>query len=459
MLIPFSSLLSQVTYEVKGFKLVVDDELNPVSVSAVEPLKIENERFISDQHAVCLYTDRNSLDKGIKSHTDCFKEKQIEDYVLLVLKAHPDFHEHSVRATAKGLEDIASQFGGRPAKTYEELREIMPEFNYMIYSAVQVMSKAKYWQIIQNDTDQYNEIIEISEGMDDDELLHTLHEYAVDNLEPRPFNEHYEIGYPAKLSKKILEDEGWVIIDTIRKGKLKENELLSDETLINELSGDGGSNKQRYSKDFYPSNVSAIEQIKKDINRCLVDNAIWLTGIEKAIAELSKASGEKAPQSRIHVFNPSNTLLSLFQSATSSSQVEAMRWIPSYYINTEHEETKTAYFGCLVRNGKKTSLQDVLTSAYSGSAMGLLLSLTWGGYQSNDIDICPLYGLEYANFKCAITKESQVFFKFDGYRYMPCDPVDPYYEYFQFIHENPDLIQDIVDMFGEATLTPGIVKF
>ncbi len=459
LLVPFSSFVSQVSFEVKGFNLKVDDQLYPIEASIIEPLKIENERFISDQHAVRLYTNEKNLNKGIESHISCFKEKGIEEYVLIVLKAHPDLHEYSLRSTVKGLEDIATQFDDKPSITYEYLKETMPEYMYMIYSAVQVMDVDQYRSIIKRDSEQYDEMLERSEQMDEEELLHSLQEYAVENTELRPFQEYYEIGYPAKLRNKIIEDEGWEIINIIRNGKLKENDLLTDDALINELAGDSGTNKQIYTKDFYSGNAASLQQISKEVNKCLVDNEIWLRGIDKAITEISGGVGSGSFQGSIHIFNPSNTLLSLYHAAVSSSQVEAMKWIPSYSINIKREEFSTAYFGCLVRNGNKLSLQEVLSSAYDGDASFKSLSLTWGGYQTNDIDICPLYGLEYANFKCEVNGNERVFFKFDGYRYKACDDTDPYYEYFQFMHETPDFIQEVVELFSDATLTPGIVQF
>lgn len=459
LLIPFSSLVSQAEYEVKGFSLSVDGELNPIAIVPVTPLTIENERFIADQHAICLYTDENSLKRGVKSHADCFRKKGITDYVLLVLRAHPEFHECNLRATARGLEDIASQFGGEPSKTYDDLKEIMPEYGYMIYSAAQVMNENRYWQIITNDQDQYNEMLEIAENMDSEELLHTLHEYAVENTEPRPYQEHYDIGYPAKLRTKILENEGWTIIEVIRNGKLKENELLTDDAIVNELAGDSGTNKQVYSKNFSSNNKASLDQIVKEVNKCLVENEIWLAGIEKAINEIAKQSRKEEYQGRIHIFNPSNTLLSLFLSATSPSPEEAMRWIPSYYINIDYNSARTAYFGCLIRNGIKSDLQSVFDKVYDGSASQLLMSLTWGGYQSNDIDICPLYGLEYANYKCEIDGEDRIFYRFDGYRYKPCEKTDPYCEYFAFMNENSGFIDEVVEVFESATLTSGIAQF
>ena len=459
LLVPFSSFVKEVSYEVVGYKLEVDKDLNPVAAQRVKPIEINNERFISDQHAICLYTTDENLTKGIESYLSCFAKKGIEDFVLLVLKPHPEFREYELQAIMRGLKDIAQQHGSKPSMTYEELKEKMPEHRYMIYSAVQVLDNERYWEIIKQDPTQYQEVKEYSEDWDDTELKHNLHEYAVENCDPRPFQEHYEIGYPAKLGCKILEDEGWEIMEVIRHGRLKENELLTDEIIIGELTGDAGTNKQKYSKNFDSINSASFEQITNDIEKCLAENEIWLSGLTKCILELSNLSKKLVFQGRIHIYNPSNTLLSIYRAAISSNAVDAMRWIPSYYVNIEGDEIKRSYFGCLVRNENTTSLEEVFKQAYDGGTSEFLFSLTWGGYQSNDIDICPIYGLEYANYMCDIKGEEHTFYKFDGFRYKNCQDIGPYTGVFNFLQENDEFVEELVTLFEQSTLTPGIVQF
>jgi len=456
LLVPFSSFVAEVSYEVVGYKLEVDEELNPVAAQRVNPLKINNERFICDQHDICLYTTDENLEKGIESHLSCFSKKGIEDFVLLVLKPHQNYREYELQAAMQAMKNIASQFGSEPSMTYEDLKNKMPEYRHMIYSAVQVMDNEKYWAIIERNSVQYQETKEYVEDCDDADLNQMLHECAVGNCEPRPFQEHYEIGYPAKLKCKILEDEHWEIMDVIRHGRLKENELLTDEIIIGELTGDGGTNKQVYSKNFDSRNGAAFEQMTKDVEMCLADNEIWLTGITKSISELSIFSNESEFQGRIHIFNPSNTLLSIYHAAISSTVAEAMRWIPAYYVNVDGAEIKRTYIGCLVRNENSKSLEEVIAQVYELGVTELLLSLTWGGYQSNDIDICPMYGLEYANFMCEVKGDERIFSRFDGFRYRPCQDIDSYEGVFGFMRDNDDFVEAILALFERNTLTPGL---
>lgn len=457
LIVPFSLLVKEAPFDVIGYKLEIDDALNPTSSVLIEPLSINNDRFLSDQHALCLYTTEANLKKGVDSHILCLQEKGIQDFVLLLLEAHSEYHEQEVQATAQGLQDIASQFDAKPSMTYEELIETMPKYQYMIYSSVQVMSNDKYWEILRKDNDLYEEVLSYTEDMEEDELILCLHENAVENCEPTPFKERYDIGYPAKLKYAILEVQCWEIVEVIRNGRLEKNSLLSDDIIIGELLGDGGTNKQTYSKKINSNNSASFEQIIKDVSKCLADNPIWLQGISKAITELKDLAKKQEFEGFIHVFNPSNTLISLYKAATSPSPLEAVRWVPAYLINIESGTNQRTYFGALVQNNEKASLQEVLEKAYDGTPKELLLSLNWGGYQENDIDITPIYGLEYTNYLCDITEGKKKYYCFDGFRYKVTNEIDCYSEVFEFMNNNASFVDEIVSLFKDATLTPGFV--
>jgi hypothetical protein len=457
LLIPFSSFVSEVSYSVTGYHLKVDDELNPLSASKVIPLLLNNERLLSDQHTIRLYTSKRNLNKGIKSHKDCFAKKQISDYVLLVLQAPPEFQEQNILATMQGLQDIASQFGTEPQLAMDDLRNKMPDFRYMVYSAVQILSNEKYWEILKGDPSTLEEVKEYSENWEEEELSASLHEYAIENCKPTPYQQHIEISCPAKLSTKLLEKEGWKIISVIRSGRLQDNELLTDEAIIGELKGEGGSNKQTYSKDFDSRNSKSFDQISKDVKKCLSDNDIWLTGILRAISDIKQLAGKLEFTGRIHIYNPSNTLLSIYQIVNSQHPVEAMRWVPTYYINIEGKKVKKSYLGCLVKNQNRKSLNEVIDRFYNGDVSGLLLTLTWGGYESRDPEISQSYGLEYSNFLCVIEGKKRSFFCFNGFGYHKTKKVDPFEEFFDFMNDEERFASEVHELFASRTITPGLI--
>ena len=208
LLIPFSSFISKVPYSVIGYKLEVDEKFNPIKASIVNPLSLNNERFFSDEHLISFFKTKDSLENGIKNHKDIFSKKGIEDYVLIVLKKEDYLYQ--------------SKLSGKTA-----------QYDYILYNVAQVQSDDKYIKIIQkNDKSLYAELVETyGEGK-----ITNLHGHAIYDCSPRFFAERYEMSYPAKLKHNLFEKEGWEVQYLIRGKKLEVNRLLTDETILNELS-------------------------------------------------------------------------------------------------------------------------------------------------------------------------------------------------------------------------------
>lgn len=187
LLVPFSRFVADVSYSVIGYHLQIDENLNPLSATKVHPLILNNERLLSDYHSIRLYTSKENLEKGLNSHITCFSAKEITDYVLLVLEPSADHRERELAFTMQGLQDIAASHGVEPRLSLDDLKARMPEYRYMIYSAVQVMSNDKYWEILKADPSLLAEVQEYAEHWDSEELSVHLHEYAIDSCEPTPF--------------------------------------------------------------------------------------------------------------------------------------------------------------------------------------------------------------------------------------------------------------------------------
>lgn len=75
LLVPFSSFIKTIKIKVDGYLLEVDEQLNPKSAKIVEPLKLNNDRLLSDIHSMHLYKNNDNLQKGILSHKDVLNKK------------------------------------------------------------------------------------------------------------------------------------------------------------------------------------------------------------------------------------------------------------------------------------------------------------------------------------------------------------------------------------------------
>ncbi len=456
LIVPFSRFAAESAYSVQGFELKIDDQCNPISVELVQPLELKNERYLSDEHEIRLYSNRTSLQKGINSHISCYLKKGINNYVLLVLSSHSDFRKYEILACRALLNNSADYFEFEHSYTYEGINESIPEYKFMVYSSVNVLSREEYLQIIKKNPSYYENIKDEIESMSTEELDYNLHGYVL-GCDPVPFHEHYESSYPSNLGNKILKLEGWKIEDIIRGGSFKENVLLSDKTIIEELTGSTGSNKQYYSKTLNSEIKSVFNQILKETEICLENNLTWKLGVKKAIEESLLLSKEKEFDGKIEILNPCNILLSIYRIDKAANECEARIYTPSYYLTLKGDDVQKVYFGGLTDNNKTFSLQEVLNQAYGGDEKKFLFSIFYPeGSQLNDIDCdCSIYGLEYSNYKCDTINSEQKYFKYDGFRYKECSPINPFESIISFINRNRKFVTDLVKLIDLHSINPG----
>ncbi|WP_164970025.1 endonuclease NucS domain-containing protein [Arcobacter sp. CECT 8983] len=460
LLVPFSSFINKTSISISGYLLEIDTQLNPISAKIVEPLELNNDRLLSDIHSIHLYENLGNLNKGVISHKKVLEQKNIDDYLLVILKASPEYNELVKESVLFSLNEVYKNFDGNKSDTkIFDIIDKIPSYHYIIYRAVQVLSEAHYYDIIKKDSEQYEELNYIKEDYEGDDLFKLLHEYALDNVEPSPYCDSMEIGYPAKFSKKLLEDEKWEIQEIIRNGKFLNNKLLTDDILIEEISGSMGTNKQKYYKEFSTKSLSSFDEITKGVKKCLQDNVIWKQGILYALQAIKEKNIIETAKGHIQIYNPSNTILSIYQFLKANSPIESFLWIPNYLLSLENDNYAYAYIGGLEPNNIKTTFANILNEYYEGNSFGLLHCMTWGGYEHRDIQISSSLGLEYANYYVEIDKKKKkkTMFKFNGFQYVQIEDVDIFKLFINFINNNDSLVTEICNFYDKHYIAPGIL--
>ena len=401
LIVPFSKFSSEVSFNVKGFHLLVNDDGDPITAIEVTPLKVKNTRRLHKQCKICLYASEGNRAKGVLSIEEIYKKRGVEDYVLVLMS---------------NLND-----------------ELFSELPFMIYISTQELSEQEYISIIEKDKDVYDEFMENSDyyksvGVESYESM--LQIAAIDDVKPWVYADYKEIGYPAKFNHKLLQDEGWLVETILRYGKLKNNELLSDDIILNELKGDGGENKTRYKRNFSLRDNAASKLVKKEIMQCLVDNKVWLKGINNAVDEL--ISFNEFSGCFIDVYNPMDTLNSIHNSNKEFDELpndeglsRCQIWIPSYQVVSENEKMVMIYIGMLADNGRRMEVEQYFSKFYGGDLDNYFLKYTATGYNPNDVNEARELGFDYANYKIELNKESsqKSFYKFNGYEF---DEVQPF---------------------------------
>lgn len=442
LLLPFSRFVHDTAISVSGLKLTLNEANDLITTQAVEPLPLTSGRVLSPWHEVSRYHSKKRLAEGIASYDASCLSKGIRDYVMLEMHAPEGLHQASVIATARAIKNIRENVTELTEEEIAEISSKMPPLDHMIYFVIQIQTSEEYLEVVRSDPDAYEEVVEFIDELKGEELLCTLHEYALD-ANPRVDRDHLEIGNPAKF-RKFLEDEGWIIDAIHRRGAFKRNKILSDEVIISEISGEAGTSGQRLKRSIALSDKAEFIQLLRDVDECLPNNPVWRNSIRNQLEEARKDfPGEHA---NISVFSPSTGALTLYFFITHDKNI---LFIPTYSIYIDvNGSFKRGYFGELVPeddNPKDAeTFNDMLSAFYDGDIGNLIMGMAWGGYETRDIDILEHLGLAYSSFRCDADGNDRRFYRVKNDRWRPVSQIMPYQRFNEYVSNNHRLLRIIV---------------
>lgn len=444
LLVPFSRFVRDTSISVSGVKISISGPDKAITAELVQPLRLTSGRVLSPWHEISLYASDERLAQGLASYDASCKAKGINDFIMVELKAPEGFYESSVLATAASLHAIR---GGTGELTEEEIADVAGKMNrldHMIYFVPQLQTAEEYLEMIRADPEQYEEAKEFSDHMEGEELLCSLQGYAL-NASPKVDRDYFEIGYPAKFRSKLLEDEAWTITKIHRRGAFARNTVLTDETILGEIEGDAGTSGQRLKRTIRLSDKAEFAQLLKDVDEALPNNPVWAgmvrAQLEEARTDFPSGTAETS------IFAPSTGLMTIFFATT---QETGINYVPNYIILIRHkEDVCRAYVGQLLAADDTTqspeAFSDILTKYYNEDLGCLLLNMTWGGYETRDIDILEDLGLIYDSFRCDIRGEEREFFRMRNSRWRSVDQIIPYTEFGRYLERNERLVRIIVN--------------
>lgn len=440
LLVPFSRLAADTNLAIIGLQVEVDDKIKTVTTSPAPILSFSRGRFITPWHDVNWYIDQDSLNKGIASIEACCRAKEIEDYIIVVLRPPQPVHSEHQAAMRTTLLQMAELQG---MATIKEPREL-PLYEFIAYFAMQALTVDQYLQILARDSGQIKEISDKVDGMEAEEALQFLQE-SVTALEPRPENDHYEIGYPAKLTKFLNELECQTL-SVRRYGMFARNGVLDDESIISELMGEDGSTGQRFSRTLSIYNRAHLASARSDIAACLEQNPVWKNHILRALDEILHEFPEAEVD--VSIYNPATGVLTFYFPTTRD---DGFLYVPTYSLIVRNPEPTRMYYGGLQADGSPLSFRQILNKYYQGDLFGLLLTMTWGGRESRDLDIMENMGAAYRSFRCDVEGEKRDFFLLRDERWRPCDPVDIFTLFKEYLEKNEKLVRQIVIKVGNRS--------
>ena len=440
LLVPFSRFVADTSISVAGIRLLVDDAAGTLAGSEkIDPLSTNGGRLLSPWHEISLYTNETRLNEGLASYDASLKAKGIADYILVEMHAPEGFHEASVEAVARQVHAMQGGEGEPSADDIADMAAQMERYDYLLYFVPQLLSADRYLAIIEQDADIHAEVSEWKDEMEGDELLSSLQSYAL-SAKPEVDRDRYDIGYPAKFRSHLLENEGWSIRKLHRRGAFARNSILSDDTLLGEISGDAGVTGQRLKRTIALADRGELSQLEKDVDECLSNNPVWRSAIRAQLAE-ARADFPDA-ELDVSIFAPTTGLMTLFY----AMQDKGILYLPSYSLAIiENAEPRRVYIGELgptddEPRGAETFLK-VVADYYQGDFFGMLMTTTWGAYEPRDLDILDDLGLAYDGFRCDIDGTDRNFFRMRKGRWRPVETVRPFAAFQAYFERNRRLFR------------------
>ncbi|WP_428515481.1 endonuclease NucS domain-containing protein [Roseovarius sp.] len=440
LFVPFSSLVHRTHCSVVGFKLRVTETGEVTGAHELEPLGGTGERFVAPWHELRYFADETACNEAIAAYEEACRQKGIESFVLLELHPSKSFEEGISSPKQQSMHKIIAEMSGSTPEGY-----MLPKYKRALYFAMQQLSESEYASILRASGADCSETFEVLEDMEDEEeRLCTLHEAVLD-LQPRPECDFLEIGYPAKIKSRLLEDDGWLIDTVHRFGAFSRNlEILSDEVIVDEICGQDGAGYQQFSKTFDPANKTEVASIVGGIERCLSQNNAWRKQIREALREIVDAADADAVN--FTLFNPSTALLTFYLAV---SHGEPEQYVPSYSFYREVDGKKIIIFGCLRWDGSLAKLDTVLRKHYGSSISQMLFSLTWGGYDAQDSKVMRTIGFRYRSFKVEIAGAKRSFFQMTEEGWESCAEFHPLSDFKRIFDENEPLMREICELYSE----------
>lgn len=437
LLVPFSRLAVDTTLAIRGVKISADPSTGTLTAEHVAVLPVSYGRFIAPWHEVHWYLNASSLDAGLTSIAHSFSAKGIEDYVVAVLQPpEPCISEHQEAMVATIHQMMEHSGAGAPRKPHA-----LPKYEFAAYVAMQMLSDTEYLHILESEPNALAEVSEYLNPEPGEERLLQLHE-AVSAAEPRPNSDHLEIGYPAKLTK-LLDVRHLKVVELQRHGTFSRNTLLTDDSIVSELRGEDGATGQRFRRTISMSNRAHVASARREIASCLDQNPVWASHTLRALEEIERQHPDAEVD--ISIFNPATGLLTIYFTA---SRTDGVLFAPTYSLIVRSPEPCQMYFGALEYAKPASTLRAMLRKYYENDLGSLLLTMTWGGKESRDIDIIEDMGAAYRSFRCDIEGTSRKVYALRDDRWRPCPARNALELWKDYLDRNEPLVREVLVRVG-----------
>lgn len=156
LLLPFSRFCEDAGFSIEGIQIDVTEDHSDFQARPISPLATIRGRLIAPWHHIYWYTDKDALQRGIAAIEGAYSAKGIDDYVIVSFYL-PDPSTLEERRAAL-LAEVANMLKVPQASLSTSLASFSPPtYEYMAYTAVQMLPDETCLQIISCDEALFEE--------------------------------------------------------------------------------------------------------------------------------------------------------------------------------------------------------------------------------------------------------------------------------------------------------------
>lgn len=438
LLLPFSRFCEDAGFSIEGIQIDITEDHSDFQARPISPFATIRGRLIAPWHHIYWYTDKDALQRGIAAIERAYSAKGIDDYVIVSFYL-PDPSTPEERRAAL-LSEVANMLKVPQASLSTSLASFSPPtYEYMAYTAVQMLPDETCLQIISCDESLFKEAQNAILLMPTEERARYLHE-CVASVPPFPECDYREIGYPAKFALFYQQEDG-TILSTIRRGIFARNTLLPNSILYSELQGEDGFTSQKYKETVAMQDTAHVKKLQKDIGAVLKENPVWKGHLLQIIEEI-KGEFPRA-EITVSIFNPGTGIFTIYHTFTKKN---GLSYLPCYYVLVRNPGDTRLYFGALAEKGPALTFSQLMKKYYHGSLAALLETVTWGGRDERDSYLVEDLGAQYQSYRFDILHgTATAFFTLQDAKWRPCGPVALPVLFQIYAEKNQSLVREILE--------------
>lgn len=360
---PYAEFAASVPYEVTAGVISLDVDGTPVKIEPMIQAPLISERKIGVRHFLWGFPDEATAAKAVTAIARRVQRFGLTDFVLI-----------QSRATKSVLGDRSFLYFAQRELSFEE-------YMALIEASFDEDELDEFRESIADLTELEDQIAEASDAM---WHLHGGVPYIEIGADTA------EIAHPEK-GVKWFEDGAQEDIVVHRFGRFVDP-WLEDETIIEEIRGDGGESDFRLRYSARTDSPPQMAALRQRIENIFFFNEEWLG----AVTQLIRYAGRKGGPSRLDLvaYSPEDILRAIAGSAFGFPG-----YVPTFRLDIEHDGAIERFIGLPEWDGSSPDFKKVIAEHFSGDNFAYFMACHFGENRSMNRDIMIDLGMRYGVFR------------------------------------------------------------